>query len=646
MNRLIRRRNLIGLMVAGLVALPGASATPLPVEMFFKHFDFQQMSLSHDGKFLVAVAPYKGRKNLFSIELATKKSRLLTDLGDRDVADYAWANNERLVLEIEEDGFLTGGLYAVNRDGSRALTLFPSMTAQVRDGYFVARAVDVLDLLDDPNEILVSRTEYSANQEEENKFFPDVYRVNIYTGSKRLELKNPGNVLGWITDQAGAVRIGLVQDKLQTRILHRRDGKAPWETLVEYDMREDGIAPVAFGTDPNQMYVSAYRGDTRALYAYDVGKRALGDLVFAHDQVDTPDGSLVFGSKTKQLLGVPFAAERRQVYWINEVYQKWQQFIDQQMPGTANHIVDVNEDLSLALVFATSDRNPGAYYLLHAPELKLEKLVEVAGHIDPAQMSPMKPIQYRARDGLVIHGFLTLPRGAPGKLPLVVNPHGGPFARDYWEFNREAQFLANRGYAVLQINFRGSTGYGKRLYHAGFKEWGGKMQDDITDGVRWAIAEGVADPKSIAIYGASYGGYAAMAGLAFTPELYRCGINYVGVTDLPLLLKTYPLSKQFARHIDSVMIGDLKKEKDLLRERSPINFVERIQAPVLLAYGMKDQRVVVDHGKKLAAALRRHGKKFEMITKPDEGHGFRIQENVFEFYRKMDEFLDAHLKSQ
>jgi dipeptidyl aminopeptidase/acylaminoacyl peptidase len=231
-------------------------------------------------------------------------------------------------------------------------------------------------------------------------------------------------------------------------------------------------------------------------------------------------------------------------------------------------------------------------------------------------------------------------------MPTIVNPHGGPWVRDSWTFDPDVQFLANRGYAVLQMNFRGSSGYGKSFLKAGFKQWGRRMQDDITDGVKWAIEEGIADPKRIAIYGSSYGGYAALVGLEFTPELYRCGICYAGVTDIARFIRSrgQKIQLETARLFAAVAIGDLKTDEAQLQEVSPQNNVDRIQAPVLLAYGELDPSVPISQGRSLARELKKQGKKFELIVKPDEGHGFHREENKIEFYRKVDEFLKENLK--
>jgi dipeptidyl aminopeptidase/acylaminoacyl peptidase len=408
------------------------------------------------------------------------------------------------------------------------------------------------------------------------------------------------------------------------------------------------MEPLGFGTNPDILYVAALNGDKRALFQYDLKARKLGRMIFAHPTYDVPAGPPIVSDKTGKVLGVRYEAERPQVYWFDEDYKNYQAMIDNALPGMANDIKNWSKKEDRMLFHSHSEKTIGSYYLLDISDKKkpkMEKLLNLAEWVDPAKMSPMKPIQYTARDGLVIHGFLTIPNGSDGKnLPLIVHPHGGPTARDYWGWNADVQFLANRGYAVFQPNFRGSTGYGNKLRLAGFREWGGKMQNDITDGVKHLIAKGIADAKRIGIYGASYGGYATMAGLCFTPELYRCGINYVGVTDIDLILKEYPLPKKINDAIDAVMIADRSKDRDWIKSRSIQNNIDKVRAPVLMAYGMKDWRVPPKHGRILKRALDRNNIPNKLIIKANEGHGYRNEDNIFEFYREVDAFLEQHMK--
>jgi dipeptidyl aminopeptidase/acylaminoacyl peptidase len=305
------------------------------------------------------------------------------------------------------------------------------------------------------------------------------------------------------------------------------------------------------------------------------------------------------------------------------------------------------KDERLWIVAASSDRTPGTRYLYDAKADALTKLGDINPWIAAADMAPMKPIQYTARDGTVIHGYLTLPVGRPAKnLPVIVNPHGGPWARDAWGYNPEVQFLANRGYAVFQPNFRGSTGYGRAFWEKSFKQWGRTMQDDITDGVNWLVAQGIADPKRVGIYGASYGGYATLAGITLTPELYAAAVSYVGVSNMFTFMNTIPPYWEPLRAMFYEMVGNPETEKEMLRAVSPVFLADRIRTPLFVAQGAKDPRVNKAESDQIVEALKKRGVPVEYMVKDNEGHGFRNQENQFEFYGAMEQFLGKHLAKQ
>jgi dipeptidyl aminopeptidase/acylaminoacyl peptidase len=292
----------------------------------------------------------------------------------------------------------------------------------------------------------------------------------------------------------------------------------------------------------------------------------------------------------------------------------------------------MSRDETRMLVRTYSDRSRGAYYFYDLATDDFRKLGDISPWLDESQLCETKPVTYTSRDGLEIHGYLTLPEDSTGKLlPAVINPHGGPWARDYWGFNSEVQFLASRGYAVLQMNFRGSTGYGRRFWELGFKQWGRNMQHDISDGVQWLIDSKIADPDRIAIYGGSYGGYAVLAGLAFTPHLYACGIDYVGVSNLFTFLETIPPYWELGRQMLYEMIGNPDTESELLKQSSPVFHVQNIRAPLLVAQGANDPRVKKAESDQMVEALRSRGIQVEYLVKDDEGHGFRNEENRMEF---------------
>ena len=637
----------LGLALACLTPL--GQAEKLPVETFFKDPEFRRMRLSPDGKWLAAIAPRDGKYNLMAIRLSDRKLFGCTEENENEVINFTWISNTRLIFEMKnKNNFPNGGLYAVNRDGTKPKVLNPSTKTHFEFGSRVVKFMNLFDPLTDEGEDILVEVRNSGTQfREDQAFYAHIVRLNTLTGSEKREVYNRGDIIGFVMDREKVVRVAVTQYGLMRSILHRRSHKDEWEEMYKGDFRS-AASPLCFGKNPDILYVSAPNGDKKALFQFDLKAKKLGRMIFAHPTYDVPSGPPIVSDKTGKVLGVPYEAERRQVYWFDKDYKNYQAMIDNALPGMANDIKSWSKKEDRILFHSHSEKTIGAYYLLDISDKKkpkMEKLLDLAEWVDPAKMSPMKPIQYTARDGLVIHAFLTIPNGSEGKnLPLIVHPHGGPTARDYWGWNADVQFLANRGYAVFQPNFRGSTGYGNKLLTAGYREWGGAMQNDITDGVKHLIAEGIVDAKRIGIYGASYGGYATMAGLCFTPELYRCGVNYVGVTDIDLILKEYPLPKKINDAIDAVMIADRSNDKDWIKSRSIQNNIGKVRAPVLMAYGMKDWRVPPKHGRILKRALDRNKIPNKLIIKANEGHGYRNEDNVFEFYGEVDAFLETHMK--
>tara|TARA_B100000287_G_scaffold82009_1_gene74632 strand:+ start:1 stop:1062 length:1062 start_codon:yes stop_codon:yes gene_type:complete len=352
----------------------------------------------------------------------------------------------------------------------------------------------------------------------------------------------------------------------------------------------------------------------------------------------------MYSRKRKVLTGVSYTVAKRDMAFFDSWRENIQQKLEKKLPGYEVGITSFSDDETKAIVVTYSDKSSGTYYYYDIEKNQLTDLGKVSPWLNEDHMAEMQPVKYLSRDGLTIHGYLTLPKGSSGKnLPVVVNPHGGPWARDTWGYRPEIQFLANRGYAVFQMNFRGSTGYGREFWEISFKEWGKSMQDDITDGVQWLISEGIADPERIAIYGASYGGYATLAGLAFTPDLYACGVDYVGVSSLFTFMESIPPYWELYRTMLYEMVGHPEKDKDLLASSSPLLHIDKIKAPLFIAQGANDPRVVKSESDQIVQALRNAGIDVPYMVKDDEGHGFYNEENQFDFYREMEKFLKKHI---
>jgi len=599
----------------------------IPLEDFFRKPDKVMLRLSPSGRHLAYLEPWERRLNVTVRDLASGATCRVTSASERDVAAFLWVDDERLVYLQDKGGDENFRLYAVGRDGSNPLDLTP----------FDKVKCGIVDELEDvPGEILLQ-----MNRRDPQVF--DVFRLDTTTGEMRMIAENPGNVQDWITDHQGRLRLATTTDGVNTSVLYRETEDAPWGTVATYDFKEFA-RPLLFTFDDRAIYVTSNVGrDKAALFEYDLATGREGRLVFEHPEVDV--AHLLYSRQRKKITGAAFQTDRLRLAFFDERRERLQRFLDERLPGYENMLASHSRDETKFVVHSSSDRTLGGYHLLDAEALTLTKLFDISPWLPEERMAPMRPITYDSRDGLRIHGYLTVPPdGEPRGLPLVVNPHGGPWARDSWGFNPEVQFLANRGYAVLQMNFRSSAGYGRGFLEAGFRQWGLTMQDDVSDGVRWAIDSGVADPRRVAIYGGSYGGYAALSGLTKTPELYACGISYVGVSNLFTWIEAIPPYWKPYLEMLYEMVGHPERDAERLRATSPLFNIERVRAPLFVAQGANDPRVTKQESDQIVEALTARGVPVEYMVKENEGHGFHNEENRFEFYRAMERFLAEHLK--
>jgi len=525
---------LLSTAVLALLVTQNVFAEKLPLETFFKKPQFASLQISPNGKELAVLAPINGRMNVVVMDLATRKPKPVTGHSEQDVTGFSWANNERILYYMDKNGSESFGIFAINTDGSMHRTLVPPLDAQIGDSSSRIQYAFVLDLLrDEPDYILVSTNERRAA-------YPDVYKMNIYNKrDKKLVQRNSGNVTNWITDWDGNVVGAGFQEELEVGVLLLNDS-GEWEEIVRSRYDEPSFSPAGINGDGPQGYVvsninpDGSARDKAALYHYNFDTRQFGELIYEHPVVDCC--GLIQNRKKRDMIGVVHAVGIPEQVYLDERWKRIMDGINQALPDSVNGFSSIDDEESIGVVVSYTSQQPPRYYLFDFEKNSLEWLVDSRPWIKPEQMAKIKPIEFTSRDGRSLHGYLTVPVGSEGKnLPMIMHPHGGPWARDGWGFNPEIQFLANRGYAVLQVNFRGSTGFGMDHLNSSKKQWGRTMQNDVTDAVMWAIGEGIADKDRVCIYGASYGGYATMAGLTYTPDLYRCGINYVGVTDIPLL---------------------------------------------------------------------------------------------------------------
>lgn len=503
------------------------------------------------------------------------------------------------------------------------------------------RAGIIDDLPEVPGQILIE-----MNRRNPEAFDP--YRLDLDTGELTLLAENPGNYQGWTTDHEGRLRVVYaVVDGVNTQILYRDHEEEDFRPVLTTNFREN-VCYSLFTPDNKMVWGVSNRGrDKNALVLIDPATAEEREVLFEHERYDVD--ALTYSRKRRCLLGAFCAGHREPVrHYFDETAREQRARLEKHFPGRQIGLVDTDRDEVRCIVLVAGDRTRGAYYFYDRESDHTELLAEVAPWLPESEMVPMHPVTFTTRDGLHIEAYLSLPPGVElnaidTPLPVIVNPHGGPWTRDDWGFSSEVQFLCSRGYAVFQLNFRGSTGYGREFLEKSYKQWGLAMQDDITDGVHWLIDSGIADPKRIAIYGASYGGYATLAGACFTPDLYCCAIDYVGVSNLLTFLQTIPPYWRSMLEMMYEQVGHPERDRAQLEATSPALHADAIRCPLFIAQGTNDPRVNKDESDQMVAALRSRGVEVEYMVKDNEGHGFANQENRFDFYRAVERFLLTHV---
>ncbi len=615
-------------MQSATIEQPATQLPPLiPREILFGNPERTSPQLSPDGKYLAYIAP--DEKNVLQMWLRTvgqQDDRQLTDDKKRGVRIYFWTfDGEQLIYLQDSDGDENWHLYSVNINSNivRDLTPFQGIQAQpvALDPNF-------------PDQILVG-----LNLQDLSKH--DVYRINLKNGAVEFDTENPGNIVVWTTDAQFQVRAAIATTPDGGYdLLYRESTDLAWENLRHWGADDEGYA-VSFSADNKILYiVGSHDANAQRLLALDLATRQ--ETAIAADPEYDIDG-IVVHPVSRVIQAVSFYRDK----------QEWQ-ILDSSIAADFEAIAQVRQgefgissrdlaDKNWLVAYVTDD-GPVYYYsydrqskistLLFSNQPKLEEL----------SLASMQPIAFTARDRLTIHGYLTTPVGLPAKnLPAVLLVHGGPWVRDTWGYDPEVQWLANRGYAVLQVNFRGSTGYGKAFLNAANREWGAKMHDDLIDAVNWLVQEGIADPQKVAIMGGSYGGYATLVGLTFTPEVFAVGVDIVGPSNLITLMQSIPPYWAPMKAMFAHRLGDMETEADFLKSRSPLFFADRIQKPLLIGQGANDPRVKQAESEQIVAAMQQAGKPVEYILYTDEGHGFARPENRLHFYAKAEEFLAKYL---
>lgn len=600
----------------------------IPVETFFKNPESFGWRISPDGEYISYLSPYKGHTNVFVRKITDSTGIPVTNDTLRNIYDYSWKGNRILYLQ-DVGGDENFQLFSVGLDGKglKALTPFAKVRTAIFDNlrYIPGKEKEVLIQMN----------------KRDPRFF-DPYSINIETGETKVLYKNDRNFDGWYTDHTGLIRIATKTDGVNTTFYHRATETAPFDSLLTTTYK-DNFGIQLFSFDNKNIYVSTNIGrDKTAIVEYDLAARKEVKELYSNPDYDV-DG-LSYSHKRKVLEDVSYTSWKREFHFLDKEAETDYNKMKEKFKGYEIGIYGNNNEEDKFIVWVGNDKLAAKYYFYDKKTGDTKFLANSLPWLKEEEMAAVKSVEYKSRDGLTIHGYLTLPKGVKAKnLPVVINPHGGPWARDQWGFNGETQFLANRGYAVLQMNFRGSTGYGKEFWLKGAKQWGKTMQDDISDGVKYLIDEGIADPKRVAIYGASYGGYATLAGITFTPDLYCCAVDYVGVSNMFTFMKTIPPYWEPYKAMFAELVGDPVKDSALLAEVSPVFHVDKIKVPLFIAQGANDPRVNKAESDQVVEALKKKGIAVEYMVKNDEGHGFANENNQIDFYKAMEAFFAKHL---
>jgi len=646
------------LALANIGAAAGGSSELVPTEDFARAPLYTHVQMAPDGRTLAFLAEKDGNPVIMFADFQTLKAMGVTAGAvpvygaPQQVKSFQWIGDRRVVFSTVFWDEYFGGVSAVNCDTRNfvPLTGIGTYAHDLSHRALIARET-IYAFEDEDQSILMLDLGLGSG---EDLFFPDVVKVNTLNGGYRTVVKNPGDVTRWGVDYSGVVRWGMTRDGEEFGLIYRAKDGDPWQEVPRTKGHPEAIRPLAFDPSGESIYAAALSPNRRwAIYLVNPITGKLGDLIVGDPDYDIVPAEPVpsafsrpvYSKLKKCLLGVFYVTDGPRFKWLDPDFATYQSLIDAHLTKTVNMIVGGTRNQRRLLVFASSDRDPGSYYLLDVGRRTISRILTRMPWIRPEQMASMYPIKYPARDGRVIHGYMTLPNGRPQRnLPLVVMPHGGPSVRDIWSFDPLVQLLANRGYAVMQMNYRGSPGFGAEFSRIAKHEIGRGIQDDIEDGARWAIAHQIADPKRVAIVGASYGGYSALFGLAKSPGLYRCGISIAGVTDWLGIIKGKTSGEyKFAYEHWVQQIGDPKNDAEFLRSISPVSFAAQITAPLLIVQGKEDRTVPPKQARMLIAEMGKNGRTPESLFLSGEGHGLTHEKSRVELFKRIEEFLAKNM---
>lgn len=644
LNRLRRLCTLLTILF-GFAAARAADTSP--ADSLSRPPAYPQMQLSPDGKYLAyVVVSADGEAALVFRDLATNRQEAIElspnqhlDAVGSEWGGLTWVNERRLMFRS------AGGYWALDVDGKNFIPLTGFARKQNDNRDINARSVVHTFGGRDRDWVLIEEFGRASGETSSGWVtynYPNLSRLNTRTGHASRVVENPGNVYRWLVDASGTARVGAISDGTRGRIVYRDQEDEPWRPVSGVG-DEPGFAPLALDGPGKQLYAARLTPDGRqGLFLFDLGSKTPPKEIVSHSLYDVQGGLLL--TRDRQLLGMSYIAEMPRTFWQDAGLLALQKAVDTALPERVNRVVNFSDDLQSLLFHSSSAQHAGSYYLFDRSKGSLAKFVDVRPWLESAKLAPMYPIKVASRDGLTLHGYLTVPEGAkPKNLPTIVMPHGALGDRDVFGFNPAVQFLASCGYAVLQINHRGSSGYGRELQEKGYREIGKAIQRDIEDATRWAISSGLTTSDRLAIVGSGFGGYAAVMAVIQTPGLYRCAITISGIADMPAALENFAALWPASQQVNSQRIGDSRKDKEALRALSPAYLADRVSAPVLVIHHKENAWMPYEQAALLAKALEAAKKPHELLPLATETDPAAQQRARAAMYRRIESFLAAHM---
>ena len=601
----------------------------LPVSFFFRNPNQIRLKISPNGVYLAYLQAFQGRMNLNVKNIKTGEVVQITNDLQNDIFSYKWGNNDKIFFLRDSSKNERYHLFLIGRVGGIPEDLTPYSKINIswweddRPGF--------------------NKLFFAMNHRKEE--IQDLYEFNLRSHKTNLVLSNPGyeKYTSIKKDFSGTLRVIMSSNGLSQTYLYRDRDDEKFKTIFTTNFK-DHFSPISFDATNNTLYVSSNRGrDKSVIVQIDPKTGKEIKVIFENPKFDSYD--LYYSFIRQKPLFASYYDWKNRMEFLDTGAEKNLKQVQNALPNFEIRMVDLDSSENQLLLRAFNDRNWGYYYLYNLKSHILSKLTNLSPWIKETDMASMKPIQFQARDGLIIHGYLTLPNLSTNRrLPLIVNIHSGPHTRNNWSFDRESQFFANRGYAVLQINYRGSSGYGKKFYEASFKQWGKKIQDDISDGTRWAIRQGIADSGRIALYGIGFGGYCALLGEIREPNLYKCIISYGGISNLFDYINDVPIPNKILSDRLYETIGNPITDFNYIKSVSPVFHVDMLKCPILIAQGGKDNRVNINETDYFVKELQKKGVNVMYFVKPEEGRVFTKEENKIEFFKQVEIFLDQNFK--